>query len=52
MTLVFREVALAFKRAPLLAMLGVTTIAFSLFAFWCQFVGTQLKVREIISPWA
>ena len=33
MTLVFREVALAFKRAPLLAMLGVTTIAFSLFAF-------------------
>ncbi|QJR34608.1 cell division protein FtsX [Gemmatimonas groenlandica] len=28
-----REVFLAFKRAPLLAMLGVTTIAFSLFAF-------------------
>jgi len=33
MRLAFREVLLAFKRAPLLAMLGVTTIAFSLFAF-------------------
>ena len=33
MRLAFREVFLAFKRAPLLAVLGVTTIAFSLFAF-------------------
>jgi len=33
MRLALREVLLAFKRAPLLAMLGVTTIAFSLFAF-------------------
>ena len=33
MRLALREVFLAFKRAPLLAMLGVTTIAFSLFAF-------------------
>jgi len=33
MRLAFREVLLAFKRAPLLAMLSVTTIAFSLFAF-------------------
>ena len=33
MMLAFREVLLAFKRAPLLAMLSVTTIAFSLFAF-------------------
>lgn len=33
MRLALREVYLAFMRAPLLAMLGVTTIAFSLFAF-------------------
>ncbi len=33
MRLAFREVLLAFRRAPLLAVLGVTTIAFSLFAF-------------------
>ena len=33
MRLALREVYLAFTRAPLLAMLGVTTIAFSLFAF-------------------
>lgn len=33
MRLALREVFLAFKRAPLLAILGVTTIAFSLFAF-------------------
>jgi cell division transport system permease protein len=33
MRLALREVLLAFKRAPLLAMLGITTIAFSLFAF-------------------
>lgn len=33
MRLAFREVVLAFRRAPLLSMLGVTTIAFSLFAF-------------------
>ena len=33
MRLALREVFLAFKRAPLLAVLGVTTIAFSLFAF-------------------
>lgn len=33
MRLALREMYLAFMRAPLLAMLGVTTIAFSLFAF-------------------
>ena len=33
MRLALREVLLAFRRAPLLALLGVTTIAFSLFAF-------------------
>ncbi|WP_373063782.1 cell division protein FtsX [Gemmatimonas sp.] len=33
MRLALREVLLAFKRAPLLAILGITTIAFSLFAF-------------------
>ncbi|WP_306518546.1 ABC transporter permease [Gemmatimonas sp.] len=33
MRVAFREVALAVRRAPLLAMLGVVTIGFSLFAF-------------------
>ena len=33
MNLAFREVLLAFRRAPLLGVLGVVTIAFSLFAF-------------------
>lgn len=33
MKLAFREVVLAFRRAPVLAMLSVITIAFSLFAF-------------------
>lgn len=33
MRLALREVLLAFRRAPVLALLGVTTIAFSLFAF-------------------
>lgn len=33
MRLAFREVLLAFRRAPVLAMLSVVTIAFSLFAF-------------------
>jgi cell division transport system permease protein len=33
MRLAFREVALAFRRAPLLALLGIVTIGFSLFAF-------------------
>lgn len=33
MRLAFREVLLAFQRAPLLALLGIVTIAFSLFAF-------------------
>lgn len=33
MRLAFREVVLAFRRAPLLAVLGVVTIGFSLFAF-------------------
>ncbi|MBI1722372.1 MAG: ABC transporter permease [Gemmatimonadetes bacterium] len=33
MSLVLRETALAFKRAPLLSALSVTTIAFSLFVF-------------------
>lgn len=33
MRLAFREALLAFRRAPLLSALGITTIAFSLFAF-------------------
>lgn len=33
MRLAFREVLLAFRRAPLLGVLSITTIAFSLFAF-------------------
>ena len=33
MSLAFREAVIAFRRAPLLSALGVTTIAFSLFAF-------------------
>ncbi len=33
MRLAIREAALAFRRSPLLSILGVTTIAFSLFAF-------------------
>ena len=33
MTLALREVWLAFRRAPLLALLSITTIAFSLFSF-------------------
>lgn len=33
MRLAFREVGLAFRRAPLLGVLGIVTIAFSLFAF-------------------
>ena len=33
MRLALREALLAFKRSPLLSALGVTTIAFSLFAF-------------------
>jgi cell division transport system permease protein len=33
MRLAFREVLLAFQRAPVLALLGIVTIAFSLFAF-------------------
>ena len=33
MRLALREVVLAFRRAPLLAILAITTIAFSLFAF-------------------
>ena len=33
MNLVFRETALAFRRAPLLSALSITTIAFSLFVF-------------------
>jgi cell division transport system permease protein len=33
MRLAFREALLGFRRAPLLSVLGVTTIAFSLFAF-------------------
>ena len=33
MSLALREAAIAFRRAPLLSALGVTTIAFSLFAF-------------------
>ncbi|MFN9309004.1 MAG: ABC transporter permease, partial [Gemmatimonas sp.] len=33
MKLALREVILAFRRAPLMAILGVVTIGFSLFAF-------------------
>jgi cell division transport system permease protein len=33
MSLAFREAMMAFRRAPLLSALGITTIAFSLFAF-------------------
>ena len=33
MRLALREAVLAFRRSPLLSVLGVTTIAFSLFAF-------------------
>ncbi|MBL0939615.1 MAG: ABC transporter permease [Gemmatimonadaceae bacterium] len=40
-----REVLLAFRRAPLLAVLGVTTIAFSLFAF-SLFGLVALNIRQ------
>ena len=33
MRLALRETAIAFRRAPLLSALSITTIAFSLFAF-------------------
>ncbi len=62
MTLAFREAIRAFKRAPMLSMLSVTTIAFSLFAFGLfglvalnlrnalQQVEDRVEVRGFIAP--
>ena len=36
MSLVLRETGLAFRRAPLLSALSITTIAFSLFVLACS----------------
>lgn len=47
MRVAFREALLAFKRAPLLSMLGITTIAFSLFAFGL-FGLVALNIREAL----
>src|SRR5262245_47589137 len=47
MRLAFREAALAFKRSPLLSVLGVTTIAFSLFAFGLFSLGA-LNIRAAL----
>ncbi len=47
MRLALREALLAFRRAPLLSMLGVTTIAFSLFAFGL-FGLVALNIREAL----
>ena len=47
MRLAFREALLAFKRAPLLSVLGITTIAFSLFAFGL-FGLVALNIREAL----
>ncbi len=47
MRLAWREVWLAFRRAPLLAVLSVTTIAFSLFAFGL-FGLVALNIREAL----
>lgn len=62
MTLAFREAIRAFNRAPMLSMLSVTTIAFSLFAFGLfglvalnlrnalQQVEDRVEVRGFIAP--
>jgi len=50
MTLVMREALLAFRRAPLLSALSVTTIAFSLFVvglFGLVAVNLQVALREV-----
>ena len=47
MRLALRETALAFRRAPLLSVLGVTTIAFSLFAFGL-FGLVALNIRDAL----
>lgn len=47
MRLALREMLLAFRRAPLLAVLGVTTIAFSLFAF-SLFGLVALNIRQAL----
>jgi cell division transport system permease protein len=46
-SLALREALLAFKRAPLLSVLGITTIAFSLFAFGL-FGLVALNIREAL----
>ncbi|MDA1081996.1 MAG: permease-like cell division protein FtsX [Gemmatimonadetes bacterium] len=48
MTLATREALLAFRRAPMLSALSVTTIAFSLFAFGL-FGLVALNIREALS---
>lgn len=48
MSLAIREALLAFRRAPLLSILGVTTIAFSLFAFGL-FGLVALNIREALN---
>src|SRR5438445_6220002 len=50
MNLVFREALLAFRRAPLLSALSVTTIAFSLFVvglFGLVAVNLQQALRDV-----
>ncbi len=47
MKLALREVALAFRRAPLLSALGIVTIAFSLFAFGL-FGLVALNIRDVL----
>lgn len=47
MRLAFREALLAFRRTPLMSMLGITTIAFSLFAFGL-FGLVALNIREAL----
>ncbi len=48
MRLAFREMVLAFRRAPLLAVLGVITIAFSLYAFGL-FGLVAINIRSALS---
>ncbi len=47
MRLAFREALLAFRRTPLMSLLGITTIAFSLFAFGL-FGLVALNIREAL----
>jgi len=47
MRLAFREVGIGFRRAPLLSILSITTIAFSLFAFGL-FSLVALNIRETL----